>query len=64
MNVQILKNKNGHKIGTIKDDGRIQSIFDKNGHKLGEYKKNQDITYNKNGHKIGKGNLLSTLLVP
>lgn len=57
-----LKDRNGHKIGEIRDDGKIQTIYDKVGHKLGEYRNNTDTTHNKLGHKIGSGNLLTTLL--
>ncbi len=57
---QILKNRYGHKIGTIEDVGTKQVIKDEYGHKLGEY----DGRYTKDeyGHRIGEGNLLASLL--
>ena len=62
MAAQILKDKNGNKIGEIRDNGINQTIHDKNGNKLGEYRPRQNTTHDKNGNKIGSGNLLTRLL--
>lgn len=64
MSEQILKNKLGNKIGSIKThaDGK-QEIRSKLGNKLGTYDPKRNETYNKLGNKIGSGNLLTTLLV-
>ncbi|MSP11110.1 MAG: hypothetical protein EXR14_05900 [Pelagibacteraceae bacterium] len=64
MSEQILKNKLGNKIGSIKNlsDGKLE-IRDKLGNKLGTYDPKRNETYNKLGNKIGSGNLLTTLLV-
>ena len=57
---QILKDRYGQKIGTIKDRGNKQEIYDEYGHRLaylgGRY------TYDEYGHRIGEGNLLTSLL--
>ena len=59
---QVLKDKNGNRIGEIKDNGNVQTIHDKNGNRLGEYKLSTNTTHDRNGNKIGTGNLLVTLL--
>lgn len=58
---QELKDRNGHKIGEIRDEGLKQVIFDQSGHRLGYY--DGRYTYDQSGHRIGAGNLLATLLV-
>ena len=64
MSEQILKNKLGNKIGSIKThtDGK-QELKSKLGNKLGIFDPKTNKTYNKLGNTIGSGNLLSTLLV-
>lgn len=57
---QVLKDRAGHKLGEIRDEGNRQVIYDKNGHKLGSF--DGKSTYDKSGHKVGQGNLLTTLL--
>lgn len=60
---QILKDRNGSKIGSIevRSDG-TQIGKDKNGSKKGEYDPKRNITKDKNGKKVGEGNFLSTLI--
>ena len=58
---QELKDRSGHRIGEIRDEGSKQVIFDRNGHRLGYY--DGRYTYDRLGHRIGEGNLLTTLLV-
>jgi len=64
MSEQILKDKLGNKIGSIKNlsDGKLE-IRDKLGNKLGTYDPKRNETYDKLNNKIGSGNLLTTLLV-
>lgn len=62
MATQVLKDKNGIKIGEIRENGNIQTIHDKSGIKLGEYRITQNTTHDKSGIKIGSGNLLTTFL--
>ena len=64
MSEQILKNKMGNKIGSIKThpDGK-QELKSKLGNKLGTFDPKTNETRNKMGNKIGAGNLLTTLLV-
>ena len=57
---QELKDRNGRKIGEIRDNGTKQEIFDRNGRKLGYY--DGKYTFDKNGRRIGQGNLLTSLL--
>ena len=57
---QELKDRYGHKIGEIRDNGSKQEIYDQYGHKLGYF--DGKYTYDNYGHKIGSGNLLTTLL--
>ena len=57
---QELKDRMGHKLGEIRDNGNKQEIYDRLGHKLGYYDGKN--TYDRLGHKIGQGNLLTTLL--
>lgn len=57
---QVLKDRAGHKLGEIRDEGNRQVIYDRTGHKLGYF--DGKATFDRNGHKIGQGNLLTTLL--
>ncbi len=59
---QILRDKQGRKIGEIQDQGTRQIIRDAQGRKLGEY--DGRVTRDAQGRKIGDGNLLTTLLKP
>lgn len=63
MTEQVLKDRNGNKIGSIevRSDG-TQIGKDKNGNKKGEYDPKRNITKDKNGNKVGEGNFLSTLI--
>jgi hypothetical protein len=62
MAAQVLKDRNGNKIGEIKQEGDKLIIVDKNGNKKGSYDPNSNTTRDRNGNKIGTGNLLATLL--
>ena len=57
---QVLRDKNGRKIGEIHNQGSRQIIRDANGRKLGEY--DGKVIRDASGRKIGEGNLLTTLL--
>jgi|GEM_PF-1608761 len=60
---QILKDRNGNRIGSIetRSDG-TQIGKDKNGNRRGEYDPKRNITKDKNGNRVGEGNLLSSLI--
>lgn len=58
---QELKDRSGHKIGEIRDEGSKQIIYDQSGHRLGYF--DGRYTYDQSGRRIGEGNLLTTLLV-
>jgi len=60
---QVLKDRNGNKIGAIeiRSDG-TQIGKDKNGNRRGEYNPKTNTTKDKNGNLFGKGNLLSALI--
>ncbi len=57
---QELKDRYGHKIGEIRDEGSKQVIYDQYGHQKGYF--DGKYTYDAYGHRIGEGNLLTTLL--
>ena len=57
---QVLKDRAGHRLGEIRDEGNRQVIYDRTGHKLGYFDGKN--TFDRTGHKIGQGNLLTTLL--
>ena len=61
---QILKDRNGNKIGSIevRSDG-TQIGKDKFGNRKGEYDPKRNITKDKFGNKVGEGNLLSVLII-
>jgi hypothetical protein len=59
---QVLKDKNGNKLGEIKEQSGRLIITDKTGNRRGEYDPKTNITKDKNGNKVGQGNLLATLL--
>ena len=60
---QILKDRNGNKIGSIeiRSDGTHVGK-DKNGNKRGEYDPKRNVTKDRNGNKVGEGNLLAALI--
>jgi hypothetical protein len=59
----ILKDKNGRRIGEIKDQGsNWQVAVNANGNKLGEYNCRTNETCDKYGRRIGTGNLLAGLI--
>jgi len=62
MATQELRNRNGHLIGKIVEEGGKLVIKDPNGHSKGKYDPNTNTTSDTNGHRIGTGNLLVTLL--
>ena len=62
MSSQVLRDRNGNKIGEIKEEGSVLVIRDKNGNKKGSYDPKTNTTRDKNGNKVGTGNLLTTLL--
>jgi hypothetical protein len=62
MSQQILRDRNGNRIGTIDSLGDQIVIRDKNGIRLGSYNPIMDVTYDKNGIRVGQGNILTSLL--
>ena len=60
MSSEVLRDKSGHKLGTIETNGSRQVIRDASGHKLGEF--DGKVTRDASGHKIGDGNLFTMLL--
>jgi len=59
---QVLKDKNGNKIGEIREQSGRLIIVDRNGNRRGEYDPRTNVTKDKNGNRVGQGNLLTTLL--
>ncbi len=59
---EVLRDRNGNRIGTIQDNGSELVLRDKNGNRCGTYNKSQNVTRDKNGNRVGTGNLLVTLL--
>ncbi len=59
---QVLEDKNGNRIGEIKDQSGRLIIVDKIGNRRGEYDAKTNVTRDKNGNRVGQGNLLATLL--
>jgi hypothetical protein len=62
MSNQVLRDKNGIRIGEIKEQSGRLVIYDKNGVRKGEYDPKANVTKDKNGVRVGTGNLLTTLL--
>ena len=60
--MQVLRDKNGHRIGTIEELGDLVVIRDANGVRKGTYNPKIDVTYDKNNTRYGMGNLLTQLL--
>ncbi len=59
----ILKDKNGRRIGEIKDQGNNwQVAVNANGNKLGEYNRRTNETRDKNGRRLGTGSMLAGLI--
>ena len=58
---QVLRDKQGRKIGEIQDQGSKQIIRDAQGRKLGEF--DGKVTRDAQGRKVGEGNLLTSLLI-
>lgn len=57
---QILKDRLGYKIGTIRTEGSKLVLYDALNYLLGYF--DGKCTYDNHGYKIGEGNLLTTLL--
>lgn len=63
MNTQVLRDRNGFRIGEIEETSGGKLILrDKNRFRKGEYDPRSNKTYDKNGHMVGEGNLLTMLL--
>ena len=63
MDIQILRDQTGRKIGEIETqrDGE-QIIRDATGRKRGSYDPKRNFTYDENGRHVGEGNLLASLI--
>lgn len=63
MNRQVLRDRNGSRIGEIEEtsDGKL-ILRDKNGSRKGEYNPRNNVTYDRRGRRVGEGNLLTMLL--
>lgn len=59
---QVLRDKQGRKIGEIKDVSGKQIIYDAQGRKLGSFDPKTNTTHDSQGRKVGTGNLLTSLL--
>jgi hypothetical protein len=59
---QVLRDRNGVKIGEIQEVGEKLIIRNASGIKKGEYDSKTNTTRNENGMKVGTGNLLTSLL--
>jgi hypothetical protein len=59
---QVLRDKNGNRLGEIREQFGRLVIVDKNGNRKGEYDPKTNVTRDRNGNRIGSGNLLTTLL--
>lgn len=62
MEKEVLRDRNGFRLGTLEDNGKIITLRDRNGFRLGTYDKKANITRDRNGFRVGTGNLLTTLL--
>lgn len=60
--MQILRDKNTNRIGTIEKMGDLVVIRDANGIRKGTYNPKIEVTYDKNNVRFGMGNLLTALL--
>lgn len=63
MSHQILKDRNGRRIGEIRENtnGKLE-IRDAQGRRIGQYDPVRDVTVDQSGRKVGNGNLLTMLL--
>jgi hypothetical protein len=59
---QVLRDKQGHKLGEIREQGGRLVIVDAQGHRKGEYDPKTNTTRDAQGHRVGTGNLLTSLL--
>lgn len=57
---EVLRDRNGRKIGEISNDGHNLVIRDASGRKLGYY--DGKVTRDASGRRVGEGNLLTSLL--
>lgn len=57
---QVLRDKNGRKIGEIIENGKKKIIKNASGHKLGEF--DGKVTRDEFGRLVGTGDLLTSLL--
>ena len=63
MSEEILRDRNGRRIGTIETrTDRVQIIPDANGRRLGEYNPKDNVTRDANGRRVGEGNFLASFL--
>lgn len=59
---QILRDREGRKLGEIREQGEFLRIWDKEGRTQGYYNPKTNKTHDKDGRTVGSGNLLTTLL--
>jgi len=60
---QVLRDRNGNKIGSIETQSSgVQIARDRSGNKVGEYDPRSNVTRDRNGNKIGEGNQLAALI--
>ena len=57
-----LRDRNGHVIGRLKQEGSKQVLYSASGQKLGWYDEHLNETRDARGQKVGSGNLLTTLM--
>ena len=63
MSEEVLRNRDGRRIGTIETKSdKTQLIRDANGRRLGEYDPKSNVTRDANGRRVGEGNLLAAFL--
>lgn len=60
---QILRDRNGKVIGSLKKLGGDLRLYNRDGIFMGLYRETNDHTYDRDGKMIGRGNIVITLLV-
>lgn len=62
MSSQDIRDRNGHVIGRLKQEGSKQVLYSASGQKLGWYDEATNETKDARGHRVGSGNSVMTLL--
>lgn len=60
---QLLRDRNGKVIGSLKKAGDDLRLYNRDGIFMGLYREKNDHTYDRDGKVVGRGNIVITLLV-